>query len=71
MKNSITRLLTLTLALLVLTVTAVSCGGREQTPEDTTTGAGAAETTSDDETTRLYPDFPDKDYGGADFNVLR
>jgi len=71
MKNSITRLLTLTLALLVLTATAVSCGGREQTPEDTTTGAGAAETTSDDEATRLYPDFPDKDYGGADFNVLR
>jgi ABC-type glycerol-3-phosphate transport system substrate-binding protein len=70
MKKTITRLIALTLSLLFMLVIVAACGEREDNPKDTS-DPQANETTSEGETTRLYPDFPDKDYGGAEFHVLR
>ncbi len=67
-----TRIIALFLSLLVLAAAAVSCGsGEGKTDETTTAPVGTNSETTVGETTRLYPEFPVKDYGGKDFNILR
>lgn len=70
----LTRLCALLLALLTLTVTLAACGdgdGNGTSTDAITTEAPAGSDPTPGETTRLYPDFPDKSYGGTPFNILR
>jgi ABC-type glycerol-3-phosphate transport system substrate-binding protein len=74
MKKKISRLISLVMALLVLAAISASCAGGESKNNETTVSVSGPDNTAagtNGETTRLYPEFPEKNYGGSVFNILR
>ena len=74
MKQRLTRILALSLLILMISSLVLSCADKENNGEVTTTGDGVSDTQpadTDAETTHLYPEYVEKDYGGAEFHILR
>ncbi len=66
------RLFSCLLAALLLTSAMVSCGTSETNPEETTSSAATSVETVPETEAETEPPYPkyDKNYGGADFNML-
>lgn len=62
------RILSLVLLALILSQTA--CGAEQQGTADTDARTSADDTGTTDETTTVGFEYPDVDYGGAEFRIL-